>query len=256
MASVHELIIFTQPLDKNIMKLIVGGASGYLATEVIRQSLGHPKISSVVALARKPVSAPANTPPEAAAKLKSVCVKDYPSSPDAYPEDVNKEFAGAGACIWTVAVTPARMMSYSSEDLRRICLTSTLAGFKAMHEAGPARPFRFVYCSGHGTPRDQTKKPLMMGEYLLMRGETESKVLEYAAAQPAGDVQAYIPQSGIIKSPGFLAATVGFFASPVMPSVKIEEAAAAMIDAAVNGAEKNTLVNDDLVRIGRKALQG
>lgn len=75
------------------MKLIVAGANGFVATEVIRQSLLRSDITSVVALARKAVSAPDG--PDAS-KLKSVVIEDYGS----YPEEVRKEFAGADACIW------------------------------------------------------------------------------------------------------------------------------------------------------------
>ena len=75
------------------MKLIITGASGFVATELVRQSLLRRDITSVVALARKPVSAPPGTD---AAKLKSVVVEDYGT----YPESVRKELAGANACIW------------------------------------------------------------------------------------------------------------------------------------------------------------
>ncbi len=38
-----------------------------------------------------------------------------------------------------------------------------------MHEAGVNRPFRFVYISGSAAERDQTKRPVVIPEYLLMR---------------------------------------------------------------------------------------
>lgn len=79
------------------MKLIIAGASGYVATEVIRRSLSLPQITSIIALARRPVSAPDNLGPGAdVSKLHSAVVKDY----DAYPDDVKEQFADADACIW------------------------------------------------------------------------------------------------------------------------------------------------------------
>lgn len=79
------------------MKLVIAGATGFVATEVIRQSLSLPSITTVVALARRPVSAPGNLLPGAdASKLHSVVVKDYGK----YSQDVKKEIAGADACIW------------------------------------------------------------------------------------------------------------------------------------------------------------
>jgi len=80
------------------MKLIITGASGLVATELLRQSLRMREITKVVALARKPVSAPADVSPADAAKLQSVVLDDY----ERYPDDVRSQLAGADACIWSV----------------------------------------------------------------------------------------------------------------------------------------------------------
>ena len=74
------------------MKLIVAGGTGLLATEVIRQSLQLPEITSVVALARKQVQMEGFD----SSKLKSVIIEDYSN----YPEHVKAEFVGVDACIW------------------------------------------------------------------------------------------------------------------------------------------------------------
>ena len=79
------------------MKLIIAGASGYVATEVVRQALSIPAITSVIALARRPVATPANLDAGAdASKLRSVVVRDYGE----YSEEFKKEVEGADACIW------------------------------------------------------------------------------------------------------------------------------------------------------------
>ena len=75
------------------MKLIIAGATGFCGSEVVKQSLRNPKITSVVTLSRKPVEAPEG--PDAS-KLKSVIIEDYGS----YSEEVKSHFADAGACIW------------------------------------------------------------------------------------------------------------------------------------------------------------
>lgn len=83
------------------MQLIVAGASGYLATEVIRQALSHPKITTVIALARRKVEAPTGLREGAGvSKLRSVVISDY----DVYSEDVRKELGRAGGCIWYVYI--------------------------------------------------------------------------------------------------------------------------------------------------------
>jgi nucleoside-diphosphate-sugar epimerase len=81
------------------MKLIVTGATGFVATEVIRQSLSNPTITSIIAISRKPVPVPSNLSSDSdTSKFRSIVIKDYSD----YPEDVKKEFVGAGACIWSV----------------------------------------------------------------------------------------------------------------------------------------------------------
>ena len=95
---------FPSSFEKNpevgkAMKLIVAGASGFVATEVIRQSLSIPKITSVIALARRPISTPPNLGQDAdTSKLHSVALDNYGS----YPDDVKEQLAGADACIWYV----------------------------------------------------------------------------------------------------------------------------------------------------------
>ena len=81
------------------MKLIIAGATGFVATELIRQSLSIPQITSVIAIARRPVSTPSNLNPNAdISKLHSAVLEDYGT----YPDEVRKEFAGADACIWYI----------------------------------------------------------------------------------------------------------------------------------------------------------
>lgn len=80
-----------------LMKLIVSGATGLLGTEVIRQSLSNPKITSILALTRRPVPVPTNLGKDAdASKLKNLVLEDFTK----YPDDVKKEFGDADACIW------------------------------------------------------------------------------------------------------------------------------------------------------------
>ena len=79
------------------MKLIVAGATGFVAKEIIRQSLHNPKITSVLAVARRQVSPPPNLGERAdTSKLHSVTLNDYGH----WPDDVERQLAGADACIW------------------------------------------------------------------------------------------------------------------------------------------------------------
>ena len=149
------------------MKLIIAGATGYVATELIRQSLRRPDVTSVVALARQNTPVPSDVTGPDAAKLTSVVIKDYETGP--YDGATRNALAGADACIWTVAITPSRSSMYPFDEVRRVCQSSTLAGLRAIIGAGPNKPFRFMYLSGMTAERDQTKKPAFKPEYALMR---------------------------------------------------------------------------------------
>lgn len=47
----------------------------------------------------------------------------------------------------TVAITPSKSSRYPTDEVLRVCQTSTLVGLRVMHEAGVAKPFRFLYVS-------------------------------------------------------------------------------------------------------------
>ncbi|KAK1753748.1 succinate-semialdehyde dehydrogenase [Echria macrotheca] len=238
------------------MKLIIAGASGYVATEVVQQSLRMKEIHTVVALARKPVVASSGVSPAEAAKLRSVVIDDY----ETYPEHTRREFEGADACIWTVSITPtkAHLPFQPWDEVQRVCQKCTLAGFRAMVESSPARPFRFLYMSGDKAERDQTKKPVVYPAYLLLRGETENQVLAFAASQqPQGTVEACIARPAMITGHRTYWQTVAGAAmrwSPVA-TVTVEEVAAAMLQQVRDGFEKETLSNNDLKRIGSEVLK-
>lgn len=82
----------------------------------------------------------------------------------------------------TVAVTPIKSKGLDFAEVKRICQDCTLAGLKAMYEAGPSKPFRFAYLSAEGVSRDLTRKPLFMGEYRLMRVSTLILLLSWQLA--------------------------------------------------------------------------
>lgn len=102
------------------MKLIIAGATGFVATEVIRQSLTNPRITSVIALARRPAPTPANVDPGAdTSKLHNVTIKDY----DSYSDEVKKHFVGADACIWYTFIFHS-LLSFPPpvQSLRNLCM--------------------------------------------------------------------------------------------------------------------------------------
>lgn len=69
----------------------------------------------------------------------------------------------------TVAVTPMKARSLDPAEVKRVCQTCTLAGLQAIWDAKPTRPFRFIYMSADGLPRNTNQKPYFMPGYMMMR---------------------------------------------------------------------------------------
>lgn len=75
------------------MKVIVAGATGLVGREIIRQCLDQERITSVVALSRKPLTLEKDL---YSSKLDNVLIRDY----EEYSDDVKAKFVGADICIW------------------------------------------------------------------------------------------------------------------------------------------------------------
>jgi hypothetical protein len=80
--------------------------------------------------------------------------------------------------------------------------------------------------------------------------------LAFAASHP-GEIEATVAKPGLILEPGnwghWLRSWLLWLVAS-LPSIGNVEISAAMLDQVLNGFEKDPLVNDDLVRIGRKVL--
>ena len=71
------------------MKLVIGGAPGFVGKELLRQALASPKFTSIVTLGRRPVVV--ENP-----KLIDVVFDDI----EVYSTSVLEKIADADACIW------------------------------------------------------------------------------------------------------------------------------------------------------------
>lgn len=84
---------------------------------------------------------------------------------------------------------------------------------------------------------------------LAHQGALEELVLEFAK-QSEGKIEACIAKPGFITTGGRTPPPV-----PGLLSVALEHVSAALVDQALNGIEKDTLSNDDLIRIGQEARE-
>lgn len=145
------------------MKIVVTGATGFVGSEVLSQLLKHPKVTSVVALSRRPLPESAQKSP----KLQTIIHSDFsvwPPSTLAGLEDVD-------ACIWALGIALSDI-----ETQRKVNLEYTMTACEAFaKQIAPVtversqRKFRFVYTSGVAAVRDQQKSLWFLGKLRRLR---------------------------------------------------------------------------------------
>ncbi len=184
----------------------------------------------------------------------------------------------------TIAITPGQLKSTPWEQTVKICRDYAIRGIETISQlprGGDGKgPLRFVYISGNNAERDPTKKPLLLGDYCILRvcpvvqltfipkptnldtdisrspqGEAESRILEYAL-QSKGAVEASVAKPGLINGPGKSSPILQrvFLTLIGLPKIQVSEISAALLQQVVGGFEKDTLLNADMVRIGQKVL--
>ncbi|KKY33100.1 putative nucleoside-diphosphate-sugar epimerase [Diaporthe ampelina] len=231
------------------MKLLIGGSTGFVGTELVRQALKNPKITSIVGLGRRETVLPPSTP--GAEKLKSVVCNNF----DEYPESVKNELHDVDACIWTIAVTPMNMKSLPWSETVKITRDWTSTSLETLGKIPrkQSQPLRYIYMSGHFAPRERTEAPKVLSDNNLMeagylRVRLHHELLPDLVPRPT-NIFLRIAKSGFILTPGKVAPPV-----PGLPSIQLEDISAALLDQAVEGLEKDTLFSEDMTRIGQNAL--
>ncbi|KAG5806827.1 hypothetical protein H9Q74_009297 [Fusarium xylarioides] len=223
----------------------IRGICRYIGTGILRQALARSDVTSVVAVTRRPLE-------QTATKLQNVIVPDYGT----YSPAAKEAFAGAGACIWTVGVTPSHAFRMDPEEVRKVCQDYTMLGLEAMRSSGLARPFRVAYLSAVAVSRDINKTMWLAPKFRRIRGTAENQVVEFAEASD-GAVEAVIAKPGPVPVQGgmlvtALAATSRALGIGVTEAVVLDDLAIALIDQVVHGIEKDPLWPADLNRLAEQ----
>ncbi len=74
------------------MKLVIGGATGFVGREVLRQALQCAEVTEIVTIGRRPVV----VDDEQRSKITDIVME----AQDAFPDSVGRLIADSDACIW------------------------------------------------------------------------------------------------------------------------------------------------------------
>ncbi|KAI2488403.1 NADH-flavin reductase [Pyrenophora tritici-repentis] len=150
------------------MKVLVVGATGAIGNTLLNHCLRRPEITSVVAIARRPVPSSDNE------KLSSIIIPDFDALPG--PEDATwTQMADADALIWA-------MGSYTfDEDVNYaypIAFQSALS--KRLARNGNTEKFKWILLGGAFTEPDQTRFLYFLTGQRRTKGLLQTKTLEFA----------------------------------------------------------------------------
>ncbi|CAA9963140.1 hypothetical protein PTMSG1_06508 [Pyrenophora teres f. maculata] len=154
------------------MKVLVVGATGAIGNTLLNHCLRRPEITSVVAIARRPVPRSDNE------KLSNNIIKDFGVLPDT--EDAAwTQMADADALIWA-------MGSYTfDEDVNYaypLAFQSALSKRLARNEK--TDKFKWVLLGGAFTEPDQTRFLYFLTGQRRTKGLLQTKTLEFADDHP------------------------------------------------------------------------
>ncbi|KAF5344478.1 hypothetical protein D9758_014141 [Tetrapyrgos nigripes] len=167
------------------MRLLLAGATGAAGSQILKDAVSDPSISSITVLSRRTLpdwltsTIPENN------KTTTIVVNDFTS----YSPDLPPQFASHDACIWALGSTSA---GKTEAEYTKITYDYVVKMIEALNQGEVDKtregtdPFRFVFVSGNGA--DQTEQTSRMfgrvkgrtEKYLLDEIPESSRILSYA----------------------------------------------------------------------------
>jgi uncharacterized protein YbjT (DUF2867 family) len=222
------------------MNVLIFGATGMIGEGVLHECLLSPRVASVLAPTRSPVSS-------VHAKLRVVQRTDFRDF-----SDLTSEFQRMDACFFCLGVSSVGM---AEAKYRELTFDLTLAAARALATANPGAAF--CYVSGEGT--DSTAQGKTM--WARVKGETENALL-------ALPLNSFMFRPGFVRPrPGVKSKTTLYrmlyaVLNPLYPLLErlapahvttTENLGRAMIAAAAVGYSKRILENPDINRLALAA---
>lgn len=219
------------------MKVLLFGATGMVGDGVLHESLADPRVASVLAVTRSPLSV-------THAKLREIRRKDFFDY-----RDLARELEEIDACFFCLGVSSVGM---KEQDYYHLTYHLTLSAAKALADAHPNATF--CYVSGEGTDSSERGKRM----WARVKGKTENGLL-------ALPLDAYMFRPGFIRPrPGTRSKTLWIrlayaVLNPLYPVLSklapthmttLENLAHAMLAVADVGYEKRVLENEDINAVG------
>ncbi|KAF2720177.1 hypothetical protein K431DRAFT_286024 [Polychaeton citri CBS 116435] len=217
------------------MKVIITGATGFIGSAVVNGCIANQAISSIITLSRRDLKV-------SDTKVTNLVIQDFKN----YSESEIEQMKGAEAAIWCQGV-PKQDIAANFEY--------PLAGVKAFetnlitHLPHAVQKFRFVYLSGALVERDQNKSLWFAKDLRLQRGDLESRFVSFEEEHSQHWQTIIAKPAGVLSNDSI----VSKFLLPSF-SIWVQHLAEALIDAAINGSETQTLENAELKRRGQMLL--
>jgi uncharacterized protein YbjT (DUF2867 family) len=216
------------------MKLIITGGTGTAGSQALRQALADPRVEKVTALSRKPLGI--ENP-----KLRVILLADFL---DYSP--VLEDLKDHKACLWCLGISQNAVSSDGEYEL--ITYDYALAGAKAMASVNP--DFTFCFLSGAGA--DSAEKSSVL--FARIKGKTENALGRLGLPHLYHFRPGYIHPTAdqpkkLFYERLFEPVTPLFYKFLPGMIISSTDLGKAMIEAAIHGAPKTILENNDIRRL-------
>ncbi|KAL1590736.1 hypothetical protein WHR41_00527 [Cladosporium halotolerans] len=236
------------------MKIVLTGATGFIGSEILEQTLNNRYIEHVYCLTRRALDDKYSTHP----KVTQLLHENFDDLPDHLFERLRGW--GVGGCIWALGApvnshksleeAQKTGISYpvqAAEKFARICAPE----YMETQKGGYIKPFRFVFMSFWGAEENQFRSLWLWGDTRRIKGAAEKGLFEtmdsseVVDGKKCLDVMAF--RVGTVLAKGD--AITSIIAMGTVPSITVDRLAKTAIQKCLNGDvdKRRVLENADVL---------